>query len=202
MHLQQPTYPKPQQLWLEALNNCLKMSAFSFLSFRSPVCSITLHQAEECKGLAFTWQKQELRKYATDKYSKHSYIRIVFPTDVLPFCSFMHGVWLFTLDAIAVIEHNRSAEQWIGLFSCSVSREAAAHSSVHRLSDGKPPGQVYHIHGHTKTFTPMGNLEFPFHSSCMCFHCRRKQTHLDETTKQNVQGSLNTNYKKINKKKQ
>lgn len=62
-HLHQPTYPKPQQLWLEAQNNCLKMFSFFF----SPVCSITLHQAEECEGLAFTWQKQDLWNYATDR---------------------------------------------------------------------------------------------------------------------------------------
>lgn len=47
------------------------MSVFSFLFF-SCVCSITLHYAEECEGLAFTWQKQDLRNYAVEGYNKNT----------------------------------------------------------------------------------------------------------------------------------
>lgn len=47
------------------------MSVFSFLFF-SCVCSITLHYVEECEGLAFTWQKQDLRNYAAEGYNKNT----------------------------------------------------------------------------------------------------------------------------------
>lgn len=89
-------------------------------------------------------------------------------TEVLSICSSMHDVRLFTSDAVSRQEEQRIELLSIQLntislhwcWSSSESQEAGAYWSMHWR--WKTSWSVASHNRQTESFTPMGNLEFPF----------------------------------------
>lgn len=114
------------------------------------------------QGLGFYLEKT--RNYATDEYISESFSF----TDVLSICSSMHDVCLFTSESVSRQEEQRIELLSIQLntislhwcWSSSESQEAGAYWSMHWR--WKTSWSVASHNRQTKSFTPMGNLEFPF----------------------------------------